>query len=150
MTPDVRRRDHRAGHRSDADDARGRDELRGEQTRRAVDADPVDLHVLERHFNGTAEPVTDARRVAGYLEAFERDVAGAVVARGVIAVTEPLHEERELGIGLQSLDPDLLPLQLVPVGPEAVAVDGLSAESGLDRGDVGHRDHPGEPAAAVL
>ena len=60
----------------------------------------------------------------------------------------PLHEERQLRVGLQPLDADLLPAQLEAVGPVPVALHGLAAEPGLDRGDVVDGDDPAEPAAA--
>ena len=68
----------------------------------------------------------------------------------VLGVVLPLHEERQLRVGLQALDADLLPAQLVAVGPVAVALHGLTAETLLERGDVGDGDHPAEPAAAEL
>ena len=60
----------------------------------------------------------------------------------------PLDEERQLRVGDQAVDADLLPAQLGAVGAVPVAVDGLAAEPLLDRGDVVDRDDPAEPAAA--
>ena len=65
-------------------------------------------------------------------------------------VDVPLDEERQLRVGLQALDAELLPEQLGAVGAVPVAVDGLAAEAVLERLDVVDRDDPAEPAAAEL
>ena len=52
-------------------------------------------------------------------------------ARVVGRVDVPLHEERQLRVGLEALDPELLPQQLDPVGTVPVAVDRLSPETRL-------------------
>ena len=57
-------------------------------------------------------------------------------------------EERQLRVGDQAVDADLLPEQLGAVGAVPVAVGGLAAEPLLDHGDVVDRDDPAEPAAA--
>src|SRR5687768_12927785 len=115
MTPTVSRGS------SDADEARGGAELRGHHSGHAVDADPLDLDVLERSLDGGAEPLADPVRVAGDLEGLEPDRVGGADARVVVAVALPLQEERELRVGLQPLDADLSPAQLVAVGTEPVA-----------------------------
>ena len=62
----------------------------------------------------------------------------------------PLDEERQLRVGLQALDADLLPAQLVTVGTVPVARHGLAAQPPLERGDVVDRDDPAQPPAAEL
>ena len=59
--------------------------------------------------------------------------AGGAGARVVAGVDVPLDEERQLRVGLQALDAQLLPEQLAAVGPVPVAVDGLAAEACLVR-----------------
>ena len=87
----------------------------------AVVADPLDLDVLERPLDRTAQPLADPVGVPGDLQAPQVDLAGRAAARVVAAVALPLHEERQLRVGLQPLDTDLPPAQLVAVGTEPVA-----------------------------
>ena len=94
--------------------------------------------------------VQGALRVAGDLEAVEVQAAGGAGARVLLGRRLPLHEERQLRVGLQALHPDLLPLQLHPVGAVPVAVRGLTAEPLLHGVDVRHGDDPAEPPAAGL
>jgi hypothetical protein len=61
---------------------------------------------------------------------------------------QPLDEERQLGVGDQAVDADLLPEQLGAVGTMTVARDGLAPESLLDGRDVVDRHDPAEPATA--
>ena len=75
---------------------------------------------------------------------------GKGVWAGVVVEGLPLHEERQLRVGLQSLDPELLPAQLHSVRPVTVAVGRAAAEALLELGDVLDADHPAEPAAAGL
>ena len=60
----------------------------------------------------------------------------------------PLDEERELRVGDQAVDADLLPPELGAVGAVPVAGDRGAAEALLDGRDVRDRDDPAEPAAA--
>src|SRR5215210_4026766 len=105
---------------SDPNEAGLRLELRRDDARHAVASDPVDLHVLERYLDGAAQPLADATGVTGDLEGLQRDVVRAAQAR-VVAAVLPLHEERQLRVGLQAFDADLLPADLVAVRPEPVA-----------------------------
>ena len=66
----------------------------------------------------------------------------------LLGLDVPLDEERQLRVGLQALDAQLLPEQLDAVGAVPVAVDGLAAEACLEGPDVVDRDDPAEPAAA--
>ena len=59
----------------------GRLHLRGDDAGGAVGGDPLDLHVLQRRLDGLAEPLRDPLRVAGDLEADQREVAGRRRAR---------------------------------------------------------------------
>ena len=70
-------------------------------------------------------------------------VAGVQLGRDV-----PLDEERQLRVGDQAVDADLLPGQLGAVGAVAVAVGGLAPEPVLDDGDVIDGDDPAQPSAA--
>ena len=76
------------------------------------------------------------------------NVAVGAVAGVQLGGDLPLDEERQLRVGDQAVDADLLPAQLGAVGAVAVAVGGLAAEPLLDDGDVVDRDDPAEPAAA--
>ena len=75
---------------------------------------------------------------------------GGAGARVVAGVDVPLDEERQLRVGLQALDAQLLPEQLDAVGAVPVALDRLAAEALLEGRDVVDRDDPAEPAAAEL
>ena len=123
-------------------------ELDGDDAGGAVGGDPLDLHVLEGRLDGLAEPLADALGVAGDLEAVEGVRAGRAVAGVEVRGRLPLDEERQLGVGEQAVDADLLPEQLGAVGATTVALDRLATEPGLDLGDVGDGDDPAEPAAA--
>src|SRR5690349_18879248 len=85
---------------SDPDVAGRRRELRGDQARVAVGADPLDLDVLERALDRTAEPLADAVGVAGDLERGQVQVAAGALARVVVAVALPADEEGQLRVGL--------------------------------------------------
>ncbi len=99
---------------------------------RAVRGDPLDLDVLERRLDGLAEPLADPLRVTGDLEAGQGPVGAAAGRRVQLVGAQPLHEERQLRVGDQAVDADLLPQQLGAVGAVAVARDGLAAEALLD------------------
>ncbi len=62
----------------------------------------------------------------------------------------PLDEERQLGIGLKSLDTDLPPPKLDPVRAVPAADHRLTLETLLDQGDVIDGDDPAEPTPARL
>src|SRR5436190_4504577 len=130
---------------SDPDEPVRRLELRRNDAGRAVGCDPLDLDGLQRGVDGLAEPLRDAGRVTGDLQAVERDATGGAVARVQVVRHLPLDEERELRVGLQPPDAELLPEELGAVGAVAVAVDGLTAEARLVRPDVVDRDHPAQP-----
>src|SRR4051794_3519030 len=87
----------------DPDPPRGDGELRGDETRHPVGVHPLHLHVFKGALDGAAQPVADAPRVAGDLEALQVQVTRGADAGVVAAVAEPLHEERQLRVGLESL-----------------------------------------------
>ncbi len=136
------------GHAIDADEALRGLHLRGDDARGAVRGDPLDLDVLQRRLDRLAEPLADPLRVAGDLEALQREGAVGAGRRVQLLGGVPLHEERQLGVGDQAVDADLLPEQLGAVGAVPVALGRGPAEPLLDDGDVVDRDHPAEPATA--
>jgi HAMP domain-containing protein len=105
---------------------------------------------LERALDGLAQPLAHPSRVTGYLQCVEVQLPRCALGRVVGVVLEPMDEERELRVSLQSLHSDLLPLELTSVRKLSVAVDGLAPESLLDLREVARRDHPAEPATAQL
>ena len=74
-----------ASSRSDADEAVRGLHLRGDDARGAVGGDPLDLDVLERRLDRLAEPLADPLRVAGDLEARQREGAVGAGATGAAA-----------------------------------------------------------------
>ena len=126
----------------------GRLQLDRDDAGGAVGGDPLDLDVLQRGLDGLAEPLAHALRVAGDLEAGQRVVAGRAVAGVQVRRRLPVDEVGELRVVEEAVDADLLPEQLGAVGAVAVALDGLSAQARLDRGDVVDGDDPAHPAAA--
>src|SRR5690606_42020172 len=62
----------------------------------------------------------------------------------------PVDEVRQLGVGDEPLDADLLPDDLVVAGRGAIAVDGLALQALLDARQVVDADDPAHPAAAHL
>jgi len=90
--------------------------------------------------------LVDGALIAGDLQPGQRD--GRTPGRGVVLlVAEPVHEERQLRVACDVVDADLLPAQIEPVGPAAVAVCGGARQAGFDRADVVDADGPAEPAA---
>ena len=78
-----------------------------------------------------------------------RETSPSAPVLGCSAVGDsPLDEERQLRVGDQAVDADLLPAQLGAVGAVAVAGRRLATEPRLDDGDVVDGDDPAEPAAA--
>jgi hypothetical protein len=119
----------------------------GDDAGRAVRGDPLDLHVLQRGLDAVAEPLADPLRVTGDLQAGKGVLPVGAGRRVQLVGTLPLDEERQLGVGDQAVDADLLPLQLGAVGAVPVARSGLAAEPLLHLADVVDRDDPAEPAA---
>src|SRR3954468_15385368 len=116
----------------DPDDAVWGRERGGEHAGGAVRVDPPHVHPVEGPPDGAAQPVAHPAGVASDLEALEPDPAGAFRARVKLIGHLPLHEERELRVGLEPPNADLPPAQLDPVGAVPVALHGLPAEALLD------------------
>ena len=96
-----------------------------------------------------AQPGGDALRRPGDVQLGDAHVAAAG-RRMVLAVGLPVDEERQLRVGHRVQDADLLPVQVVPVGPNAVTLHGLPAEPGLHLRHVRDRHDPAHPAAALV
>src|SRR6476659_10910629 len=132
----------------DADGAVPGEELRRDHAGGAVRGDPLHVDVLERTLERVAQPVAHAVRVAGDLQRAEPYLAGRPSGRVLLLGGLPLDEERQLRVGLESLDADLAPAQLEAVRSVPVALHGLATEPGLDLGDVVDGNDPAQPAAA--
>ena len=65
---------------------------------------PLDLDVLERGLDRLAEPLADAQRVAGDLQAGQGEALVGADAGVQLGGGEPLHEERQLRVGDQAVD----------------------------------------------
>ena len=78
----------------------------------------------------------------------ERDPVARGGRRVMLGTALPLHEERQLRVGLQALHAELAPAQLETVRSVPVSLYRLALKALLDGGDVVDRDHPSEPAAA--
>src|SRR6185503_1512095 len=108
-------------------------ELRGDDAGRAMRGDPLDLDVLQRRLDGLAEPLAHPLRVTRDLQTGQRPVVDPA-GRGAQRVgAQPLDEERQLRVGDQAVDADLLPEQLGAVGATAVARYRLATEPLLER-----------------
>src|SRR4051812_26518454 len=132
---------------SEPDESVGRLELRGQDARGAVGGDPLDLDVLERSLDRLAEPLAHAERVTRDLQAGKGEALVGAGARVHLAGDLPLDEERQLRVGDQAVDADLLPLEVLAVGAVSVALRGLAAQALLDDRDVVDGDDPAEPTA---
>ena len=89
--PSGSRRRRLAARRSDPDQPVRGLELGGDDARRAVGGDPLDLDVLERRLDGLAQPLADPLRVAGDLEAGQRPVGAAAGRRVQLVGAQPLR-----------------------------------------------------------
>src|SRR5262245_42755859 len=73
----------------------GRDDAGG-----AVRRDPLHVHVAQRLEGRLAQPVVHPYRIAGDLQGGQGDIAAGAGRRMVVVVDLPLHDERQLWIGL--------------------------------------------------
>ena len=113
----------------------------------AVRADEGEVQRLGLVARRHPEPLAHPARAARDLQRADRHV-GVGVLGGVAAGGVPLDVERQLRVGNEPLDADLLPAQLLPVGGMPVAVRRPAAHSSLGGRDVVNPDDPAEPAAA--
>src|SRR5215207_5185160 len=104
---------------SDPDEASRGLEMRGQHSWQASRRRPLDVDVVERM----------VLRLPGDLEPHQVDTLAIAGDRGVLTgVGLPADEERQLGVGHQSHDADLLPEQLETVRTLAVALYRRPAE----------------------
>src|SRR5215207_11507125 len=98
-------------------------EMRGQHSWQASRRRPLDVDVVERMVLRLPEPIRDPMRIAGDFELHQVDTLAIAGDRRVLAgVGLPADEERQLGVGNQSHDADLLPEQFEPVRTLAVAL----------------------------
>src|ERR671918_3046725 len=136
---------------SDPDEASRGLEMRRQHPGLASRRRPLDLAVAERMVLRLPEPIRDPMRIAGDLELHQIDTLAIAGDRRMLTwVGLPADEERQLGVGHQSHDADLLPEQLESVRTLAVALYSLPAQPCLDCGQVIDGDHPAEPPASSL
>src|SRR5919106_5155595 len=136
---------------SNADDAPRGLEVCGQHTRLTPRGGPLDIDVVERMVLRLSKPIRDPMWIAGDLEPHQVDTLAIARDRRVLAgVGLPADEERQLGVGHQPHDADLLPEQLEPVRTLTVALYRRPAQPCLHSGQVVDGDDPAEPPAASL